>query len=509
MTSAPKNAEEFLKNKDYFRLGALPTEASHPETRDLTHLANNDLPQAIKQLQTVDIAALKKLKTYLPDLAILTVAINETLAAGGRIFLCGCGATGRLSLSLEYLWRQQQPEMSDSVIGFMAGGDVALVHSIEGFEDFTEYGAEHLISLGFSENDLLVSSTEGGETSFVIGATEKATAIAKRKPFFLYCNPRDILVSHVARSRRVLQNPKINSICLEVGPMALSGSTRMQASTVLMLAIGISLLGYGENKLSDFIKFFENTDIKKIAAFTQCEAEIYRQNNRILYSAEDLAITVFTDTTERAPTFSLPPFGNKTQTSEDQSIAYLMIPYAKNVSDSWHKLLARPPRVLEWAKRSPKTTLAYLLGFDFSQQTLQYRQKTIPSAQHFIFSIEHLGSGMRWKLQDLEVHFEVPFAISSCGNLFDHILLKLLLNIHSTMIMARLGRTTSNFMTYVSPTNGKLIDRSARYALWLLQQNSIHSISYEQVVFELFKQLEQLQTGESVVLKTFAALKHS
>lgn len=502
MKSAQAKAEEFLKNASYFHLGSLPTEASHHATRELSHLANNDLPQAIEQLQKVDIEALNKLKGYLPDLTPLTSAINETLSSGGRIFLCGCGATGRLSLSLEYLWRQHKPEMSESVIGFMAGGDVALVHSIEGFEDFTDYGSEHLMSLGFSANDLLISSTEGGETSFVIGATEKAAAVSKRKPFFLYCNPRDVLINHVERSRRVLQNPNINNICLEVGPMALSGSTRMQASTVLMLAIGMSLLGHSEGELVDFIEFYKHSKINKIETFTKLESEIYLQKNRILYTAENLAITVFTDTTERAPTFSLPPFGNQTQSSQDQSIAYLMIPSAKNVFDSWNKLLARPPRVLEWSDRNPKTTLEYLQGFDFSNQTLEYRKKTISSAAHYIFSIEHLGHSIRWKLQDLEASFDV----SNSGNLFDHILLKLLLNIHSTLIMARLGRSTSNFMTYVSPTNGKLVDRAARYTLWLLQQNGHHSVSYEQVVRELFEQLEILKTGESVVLKTYEAL---
>ena len=46
----------------------------------------------------------------------------------------------------------------------MAGGDVALVHSLEGFEDFPDFGARHLVELGFGPNDLLIGSTEGGET---------------------------------------------------------------------------------------------------------------------------------------------------------------------------------------------------------------------------------------------------------------------------------------------------------------------------------------------------------
>ncbi len=32
--------------------------------------------------------------------------VNETLEKGNKIFICGCGATGRLALVLETLWKQ-------------------------------------------------------------------------------------------------------------------------------------------------------------------------------------------------------------------------------------------------------------------------------------------------------------------------------------------------------------------------------------------------------------------
>lgn len=63
--------------------------------------------------------------------------VNDTLTTGGRVFVCGCGATGRLSIVLETLWRQEVkeilPEWNEKVIAFMAGGDAALIKSIEDF----------------------------------------------------------------------------------------------------------------------------------------------------------------------------------------------------------------------------------------------------------------------------------------------------------------------------------------------------------------------------------------
>ena len=56
----------------------------------------------------------------------------------------------------------------------MAGGDAALIKSVEDFEDHSEFAHQQLIELEFTENDLLIGSTEGGETTWVIGAIWKA-----------------------------------------------------------------------------------------------------------------------------------------------------------------------------------------------------------------------------------------------------------------------------------------------------------------------------------------------
>lgn len=45
-----------------------------------------------------------------------------------------------------------------------------------------------MVELGFKEGDLLIGSTEGGETSWVIGAVWKSTEITQRKPYILYGN---------------------------------------------------------------------------------------------------------------------------------------------------------------------------------------------------------------------------------------------------------------------------------------------------------------------------------
>src|SRR6185436_17364873 len=71
----------------------------------------------------------------------------------------------------------------------------------------------------------------GGETSFVIGTAWEGIEVGA-KVYFVYNNPDDVLCQHVQRSREVIQEPRIEKINLTTGPMAVSGSTRMQATTI-------------------------------------------------------------------------------------------------------------------------------------------------------------------------------------------------------------------------------------------------------------------------------------
>ena len=54
------------------------------------------------------------------------------------------------------------------------------------------------------------------------------------------------LCTAAERSKLVIQNPDIEKINLTVGPMAVTGSTRMQASTILLAAAGMALLSFNE-----------------------------------------------------------------------------------------------------------------------------------------------------------------------------------------------------------------------------------------------------------------------
>lgn len=518
------SAEDFLSTGQKFHLGFLETEQPHPKTVHLAEWAQNNLPEAIRQLVEIDCEALDKLKSHVPLILGLRESLRSTWEVGGRVFLCGCGATGRLSLTLESLYREsviqsgrdgqageEKGALQNRVVAFMAGGDVALVHSLEGFEDFPEYGARHLRELGFCQKDLLVACTEGGETPYVIGAVEAASEISQRPPYFLYCNPDEVLCRNVERSRRIIENPKIQKINLTVGPMALAGSTRMQASTVLQLAVGFALLTQkSQTEITESISLIQSFLRENAAPFLQPfiekESAEYQSGRYILYCVRDYGITVFTDTTERAPTFSLTPFSHKKATrllSLRPSLCYVSLPEAETSAQAWNVLLRREPRPLNWVDVDDRTGEDYLGAFDFSMGAREYRKWLTNNAEHSDFEILRHEGTLLWRFQDIETGLLLP---AETFPLFEHTLLKMLLNIHSTLIMGRLGRYKNNLMTWVYPTNGKLIDRASRYVKTLLSHEGME-VTYEQAVKALFDVKPNVTANQSIVLAACGELK--
>jgi N-acetylmuramic acid 6-phosphate etherase len=501
-----KKAEEFLSVSSQYKLGSLVTESAHPETKDLSSLARENLPEAVSVLQKLDRHTINVLSEKSGEICHLKESIRNTLHEGGNVYFCGCGATGRLSLTIETLWRQKHHgnELADRVFSFMAGGDVALIRSIENFEDFPQYGSRQLVEAGFRDGDMLIGTTEGGETPFVIGAVEKASQLSARMSFFLYCNPDDLLSSAAERSKRIIANQSVGKINLTVGPMAVTGSTRMQSSTILLAAAGLALLCY--DRSNDYIKdsilsfrdFWNRTDISFISRFILKEADIYKNSEYVLYETDsNLGITIMTDTTERSPTFSLYPFENENTPEEPASLCYIYLPESPGSRQAWTTLLWREPRTLEWPDINGIASMHRLLGFDFSRELLNRRKRSLGEAKHHNFRIRQENNAIRFSLDDEEYLFDAPFR----EQLFVHLLLKMILNTHSTIVMGRLGRYEGNVMTYVRASNNKLIDRAIRYIDLILVNKGIR-LSYEELAYSLIEMLEKTPVDHAIVLDT-------
>lgn len=567
---------DYVDNRKQFHLYSLLTEQRHANTWNLSFVLQSDIEAGLRMLFSVDQDITAKIRELARDPALLeqaAQAIVEAVTGRRRIYVYGCGATGRLAKQMEStfwrpFWRRMKRHaawekvracvgdgIENSLTGEMTGADRALVSSLEGFEDLQLIGRLQLQDHGIRRGDVVICVTEGGETSSVIGTVlaaldqygpldEKKEKEARHNLYFLCNNPVSVLLPF-SRSASVLQNRAITHIDLTTGPQGITGSTRMQATTIETFVVGAILeeaierilagclsenelreLGFGahsgiSSRLADFEPAQKAVESAAghVARFTGIEADTYRRNRFSTYLADDALITVFIDSTERSPTFRLFPLD---KVDDPGRRCWVQVwTEATDLPSAWRRLLGRPFRGLdpdlyqsafaarvddaylrEAALRSLKNAgndqeLCY--DFSFSPSNVarrgpgqgdlgvlvimeeEAREWEDPESGFGKFiSLCHAGSaavavlsvtsgGQLAKLRDsLQPQLEerdvwVPLLLDLAGDplsLRGQIALKMLLNAHSTAIMASLGRVIGNTMTNVSPSNLKLIGRA-------------------------------------------------
>jgi N-acetylmuramic acid 6-phosphate etherase len=573
MSEAVKKAEEFLTREGAFRLGELLTEAFHPKTRTLSQTAAVDLPAAIRMLQSVDDEIPPAMEKVLKQDSFerLVDAFGEAMSSDKKIYFTGCGATGRLSILLEAAWRRcvagvppaneglrpstraakmAATRMEDRVFSVMAGGDFALIKSVEGYEDFPDFGRYQLRQRGVGQGDVVVAITEGGETPFVIGTAWEGLD-AGAKVFFVYNNPTELLCRHVERSREVIEEPRITRLDLTTGPMAITGSTRMQATTaelfIVASALEIALVRFLLTKLSpsdaeklglrqrqsdeyhrrlcELLEQLSHTEaVDMLAAATAFEEDIYRRQGLLTYLADEFLLDVLTDTTERSPTFMLPAFRKKDDNLSPPSWAFVKDPY-RSTKDAWRELLGREPRGLEWGRdvyeklnapeillaQPPKLDNAEIYKFMIGNEPDPSRSDAADSALVVVgvgnedrlihAALEKFGPQYKKTAAiivgpadaagaaDKTFHFPCTLADSPL-RLWHHLAVKLVLNTLSTATMVRMDRVIGNAMVWLSPSNKKLIDRGSR----LIAQQT--GSSYERACIVLHEAIEEVTSGQ-------------
>jgi len=619
---ASPESVDYVVNKTQFQLHALLTEQRHPKTWSLSEKIKTDTEAGLRQLFSVDEDIAARLEKLASDKALLEQLVSEVeyaILAKKKIYIYGCGATGRLAKQIESsfwrpfwkaiksvpdLWTKCQgrldPAISEILIGEMTGADRALISSLEGFEDLQLIGRLQLKDRGIKKGDLIICVTEGGETSSVIGTilgaldqwkaeTGYLPSESRRKLYFVYNNPDDKLLPF-ERSRKVIEESGITKINLATGPQAIAGSTRMQAATIETFVIGsaietavervlrrvlskkeMALTGFKEettleNRLRKFVVLLQEIkkNVSAIARLTDAEYKTYAAGHFSTYFAKAGLITVFIDSTERSPTFRLYPLDT---VQEAKRKCWIQVwTEAPDLHSAWQAFLGRPFRGLKPEVYQPpfqeeindlylqeKALLSLtkagdeqqsLYDFSFSDSKAKERgpkqgdigimaligpevEETLkPNSSSSFGRFGSLFVGRKAALGTIMIQDRptgVAPAEGSAGGIVEsglknsgpavvrfilppdndpfrleqHVALKMLLNAHSTAVMAKLGRVVGNTMTNVSPSNLKLIGR-ATYLIqlhvndvlgnpvWVRQSGTRRPVSYGEANAVLF-----------------------
>ena len=580
VTPSPESVD-YVQNKAQFQLHTLLTEQRHQKTWNLSERIGRDTAEGLRSILSVDEDVRAKLEALAREsgpLERMAAAVEEAILQKNRVYVYGCGATGRLAKQMEStfwrpFWNRVKAEekiwgrlratlpadIPDRLSGEMTGADRALISSLEGFEDLQLIGRLQFQDHGIRKNDVIICVTEGGETSSVIGAIlaahdqwkgapDYSPEMSSRKLFFVYNNPDDKLMPFL-RSRSVLTEPGITKINLTTGPQAITGSTRMQATTIETFVIGsivetaaervlrrflskkeMARIGFEEEsslgaRLKAFAPVLEEVgkSAAALARLTDLEAQAYASGHYSTYFAEKGLITVFIDGTERSPTFRLYPLDT---VMEPKRKCWIQVwTPAADLKQAWQAFLGRPFRglhpelyqkafeervedpylrtaALASLKRAGEDQQA-LYDFSFSETNIKKRgpkkddlgvavlispEDSGPDsagtpARAFWELFQKSGGRTALLLVSEKEKFDVPAVLKTPESPYVHLVigraddpmtvrqqvaLKMLLNAHSTAVMAKLGRVVGNTMTNVSPSNLKLIGR----ATYLIQSHA-------------------------------------
>jgi N-acetylmuramic acid 6-phosphate etherase len=373
----------------------------------------------------------------------------------------------------------------------------------------------------------------------VIGTAWEAFEVGARV-FFVFNNPADLLVRLVQRSRDVIREPGILKLELTTGPMAVCGSTRMQATTIELLVVGAALERALERVLAksvpadcirrwhaelrepeaygrlfrDVLTALERDGaVAALADAARREVETYRAGGLVTYVADAFMADVLTDTTERSPTFTLPPFRKCDDSVSPLSWAFLKDPL-RPTPEAWRAMLGREPRGLDWGPEvyrrlgvpsARKLDRGEVLKFRIGNEDDPSRRES-PRSVLVLVDAEDGWPGQAERATRLAEAFErmaagcgtvgalmvgeaaggIPVApVPSPLRLSAHLALKLSLNVVSTATMAAMGRVRGNAMIFAEATNKKLIDRGTRMVA------GFAGLSYERACVELHRTIWQ------------------
>lgn len=509
-----RGAEQLLRHLD---LPVLSTESRAPETVGLAELAQNEttLKDAVIACLEVDKRTLEKLVPLLQSEQerALTVAIKKTLENGGNIYMAGCGSSGRLSLLIEKICNENFPEYKDRFVSVIGGGEFALVRAIEKFEDNKEYAKKQLLQQGFRcGQDLLLGESASGGAPYIDAQIEMVADHVKMlpnqqylKPWLILCNDFNAVlaaketeeaakrtgryekleVETIQTARAKLKHEVLE---LDTGAPGISGSTRMQPATTTQLAIQVAIRQAIEElddvpeeerenyqqQLAKLIEYLSEVGLAdKLAPLIQAESGAYLNGERLIYEIDPkIAITVFTDKTERAPTFSLRKPENDAcdgkLTADNSSLVMASIIGAKTRQQALMLMLGREPRCLNWLKENgeinePLTAPEVMNGFDFSENAKETRAKYLPNCVQRTLRLTLENNNETFVLDYEQGKIRQEISLKGLSPFFKQTFIKMILNTHSTLVMARLGKIQSNVMANVDLGNGKLFARVVRY----------------------------------------------
>jgi N-acetylmuramic acid 6-phosphate etherase len=289
-------------------LQQMSSEGRNPATMDLDLL---DTKSLLVALNKEDQKVAQVVHNAIPDIASAVESIVSAFSQGGRLIYVGAGTSGRLGV-LDAVECPPTFSVSDQqIIALIAGGKSAMYKAVEGAEDDPLLAISELKECHACQNDVVVGIAASGRTPYTISALQYAKKVGA------------VAIGVACNSGSELLKEADIAICAEVGPEALTGSTRLKSGTaqkfILNMLTTASMIKSG--------KSYENLMV-----------DVYASNEKLRARAVHIVMQASTCDIETA-TAALAKAGNNAKLAILLVLTGLPINKAKELLENNHGFL--------------------------------------------------------------------------------------------------------------------------------------------------------------------------
>ncbi len=202
------------------------TEYLNENTKNIDLLDSLDIA---KKINNEDKIVALAVESELENIAKAIDIITKQFLTGGRLIYFGAGTSGRLGILDASECPPTFSVKPDMVQGIIAGGDSAFKTPVEGAEDNFEGGKYDARIL--TKDDVAVVISASGNPKYLLGVLEQANSV-NAKTIAITCN-----------SNAKIKEEASLTICVEVGPEVIAGSSRMKAGTAQKMVLNMLSTG--------------------------------------------------------------------------------------------------------------------------------------------------------------------------------------------------------------------------------------------------------------------------
>jgi N-acetylmuramic acid 6-phosphate etherase len=200
----------------------MSTERSSPRYSSIDVWGAEDIAESIVESQLAAVAAVHAIRKHIASAA---VAMQARLQDRGRLIYAGAGTSGRLAV-------QDGAELAPTfgwpdgrLLLLIAGGEEALLRSVEGAEDNAEGGTRLIAKHAVDAHDVMIAVAASGTTPFTLACLREAKRYGA------------LTLGMANNGGSPILNEADHPLFLDTGSEPIAGSTRLKAGTAQKVAL--------------------------------------------------------------------------------------------------------------------------------------------------------------------------------------------------------------------------------------------------------------------------------